>query len=214
MEYDKVDKLIKLLSDEKYQYIPLIQRKEVSAWTSTVFFIAILWALYNFIAVHFEVKLDMVSIITKLFIPMCFLYIIGKFIQAQFASIYDWNARNDVLREELFNLIINGKPDYLNDYKKFFEKYNRDIRDKKENDIQQFIGKKHPIKILYFFWRFIFILPLLNWIYCKIRKKRTPRKLNNIERQEAALYSLIILTTMVYYLIILKIVFFTNLSTN
>lgn len=231
MENKEVSELINLLKEERNSKTFWIQRKETAAWTSAVFFITLLGLFYNFIITQFLLNIFSKPIYNFSSITLILLllfWIFFKFIHAQFAALYYETAKSWVHDEIIFDL-INKKSEFLekiNSFKDLHDYRHKLILQRQRDDFQKFIGHWHPFLIGLYFWKYIpvpipiiyFIILIIECIYPEFKDKDEKKnkkiwyktkKLNTLERQEAALYSLLFLTiailgVIVYYLLFLK----------
>jgi hypothetical protein len=88
---DTIDRLIDYYKDDRESLIPWLQRREVSAWSAVLFYIAILWSITNIIIkpeknyVNEFGNYEVLVLLVLLF----FLFIVFfRFVHAQYSSIY------------------------------------------------------------------------------------------------------------------------------
>lgn len=190
IEIDK-DKFINFLLSETDFNTPWIQRKEVSAWSALLFLYAILWALTSFFNYQnsFFTKENIIPFSIMIY-AICFVFF--RFIHSQYSSIYYMSARTTVIKEIILNLCETGNSFFEKNGIFNYEDCQTYLNNKTEyalkNTIQKFRGKIHPLRILIYFWTYLFI-----WIF-----RRDKRKLNLVEKAEASIYSLIVLVVIFY----------------
>lgn len=180
--------------------IPWIQRKEISAWSATIFYYAIIWSLGNFI-----IKLDSNSskIIPEIFfiifliliITICALIFI-IFIYVQYQQIFQIIAGSNIAREIMRNIAFeegkffsNNKIGNGNDLTKYFG----DRKKEYLNNMLFIVNKWRPIVILLVYW----IMPFQKASHSK------KFRLDNKEIEEASLYYLIITGAIFYIIVVL-----------
>jgi hypothetical protein len=188
LDENQIEKISDHLMENSKSRIPWIQRKEISAWSGLIFYYAILWSLGSLISDQDISKIDPLYFI--LFFT-CLGFAFFRFIHTQYASIYQMNAHSFVHKRVAMQIIVQKSQFFLTNeienIDTLFEYINKKIEFEIHNNFQKFRGKLHPLQIVFYFWFYIFI-----FLFQKIFKLKK-RKLNNNEREEAALYSLLVL---------------------
>ena len=185
---NKLRLLIDILSQDVHKHPGWIERKEVAAWAAVVFYIVGLWSLFSFVA-DYENPFDFLVLILLVILLIVLFISIFFFVHAQYSSIYFNHAYSSAVQRAIYELIrkaVKGQDididlDFhnLDPYPKFI----KELLEEQQKKVQPYRGKKHPIKILIEFWTFA-------WIW----KKPEERKLDNHSKQEAAIYSLLIVS--------------------
>ena len=197
------NQMIKYLSNEKNIHEPLIQRKETASWSFIIFYVATIWTIYN---IFLDNKPPTFTIILSFFVVVLLGYIAFQFVHSQYASIHYWNAYRAAINKTIIDLM---EENFRMEKLPWDEKQNmpnflsKQVSENKKK-VQPFLGEKHPLKILLRFW--------LYWLFKflwekkgikEVEKLGNPKEyLRNPAKQEASLYSIIILVTLTYcYLI-------------
>jgi hypothetical protein len=195
----RVNALINMLQKDRDILVPRLHRKEIAAWAAILFYVAMLWALFQLLIQNNNlIKDDSHFLILGLLIAILFGgFIVFRFLHSQYAVIYDWEARWRVFRDMILQL-IEKEDGFLEEnhikISNLTEYIKVQVRSRKENEVQQFIGKIHPLKIFLYFW---FLWPIIK-PWCKVFKKEIKKDyLTNHEKQEASIYSLLIVVTLI-----------------
>lgn len=194
------EQLLNYISNDNNLTIQWIQKREIASWSAIILYLATIWSFYS----KFSNNTSILEYLSPVII--LFGYILFRFIHSQYASIYYRIVYTRSLTKVIYGLIEDNitisdfhfddeklQPNFMN------EKINTEL-----NYTQPYNGKLHPIAILLRFW----LPPLHNLFYVKLFKcvkpEKAKKKLNNYSRQEASLYSIIILVSLGYiiYLII------------
>ena len=231
------DPLITYLYHDIDNLLPWFQRKEIAAWSAILFYIAILGTymklIFEFIDKTKSIEFLPLSI-SALFFSICFLtllsYIFFRFIHSQYSSIYQWHANTAALKSIILETIEAGSRPEMSKVKEQIEKDTKKLR---KEWYQIYIGNYHPLIILFFFWIELISLPFrnkgnsivqgflkehfnklydLSYKRCEETKRYQEIKsyLSNFERQEAALYSLLLLIALTAF-IAFNILFYSNI---
>jgi hypothetical protein len=197
---DRVKMIVDTLSKEIESYTPWASRKEIAAWTAIAFYLAIVWLFLDFILKissenfnFFNFFLEVLPLYAVLIvISMIFLI----FIHSQFSSIYDKQAKTNAIRNTIFKILNNEiKP---MDLKIDVEK---NILELMINELEDQVGRIrfkegiHPLNVLIDLWSF-------RWI-----RKTEGKKYNTHARQEAAIYSLVLVSYGIMSIFLTKIFF-------
>ena len=185
-EERNLDKVIDVLHEDIKSTIPWVQRKEISAWSSIIFYYAILWSSGKFFASPERASIHPLCVIFFLF---CLGFIFSRFVHAQYQSIYHKKARQVVL-EKLLLGIVERRVQFFDDNN---IKTHNDLLDyikqqttKEKNSTMKGKVVFHLFRIMIYFW----ICEIITKIF---HMKRKSHNLDNNERGAAALYSLILL---------------------
>ena len=191
----KIDRLIKVFVQDKASHYSWVLRKEIAIWSAIIFYSAILWTIFNTGfkgCKNISMPIAICSIITLAIIAKIFF----SFVHSQFSSIYYTGCRMVALFNIIQTIIDNPdsakKLDSSEQKDSFYPKYIKTEMDTLWPKYQPFRGKLHPIKIFLIFW--------FGWFY----KKSTRDKLSNHHKQEACIYSLILLMNVIYVYLIIK----------
>ncbi len=210
----KKKELIAFLRQGIGEYSPWVQKKEITAWTSTTFYLVMLSVGFKFVYDNHKYEFSVWYLVISVGVICMLWFIVFKFIHAQFASIYDINRKVQIYSDIIFNLIILNtnfiKNNKISDQDDFNQYVNEKMENIKNNVSKSFMGKCHPYLIFVCFWRYIFPFCLMKY---KARKKHDipkSRKLNNFERQEAALYSISMLLSIIVCVLLINIYLHPN----
>lgn len=213
MENDKTKKnqLINYLNNETNVHEPLIHRKETAAWAFIIFYVAIIWTLYNAFFKNntfLENNIPDNQFLIFSFIVVVLLgFVAFRFVHSQYASIYWRMAYTRAIRRMILDLAkkdsIETKLYFPWEERKYMPKILTEQLQSNLKEIQPFWGIRHPTQILLRFW-----LSFLFWLYWfiakKLKKKGKMVELSNPTKQEASLYSIIILVTLAYSYLVLR----------
>ncbi|NQU85251.1 MAG: hypothetical protein HQ541_05775 [Mariniphaga sp.] len=191
-EYAEMDKekFINFLREESNSVIPWIQRKEVSAWSALILLYAILWSISKIPTVNGNVLGQIDNLIYLIGIySIC--YIFFQFIHAQYASIYYKTGYTSVVKEIIFEICEKDNSFFEKNEIKNYENWDKYINE----NISKEIKKSKECNLRY---RPLFIVIYL--LFDPIIKIFNKRKsiLNNNEKSEASIYSLIVIVVIFY----------------
>jgi len=199
--------ILNFLVNTSDSYVPWIQRKETASWTAVVFTSTVYAFLFNFLTEHNShniTKFDFCTItLPLLFFDIIFTIVLFAFIHSQFSSIHHYSAYFLALRNIIYGIFKDKHLSQLNfdidQETKLPIFLNKEFK-KQRDFIQPYLNKNHPCKILQHFWSF-------DWI----RKKENRKKENftNYAKQEAAIYSLLILFNIVFLSFVIRLGYLT-----
>ncbi len=205
--------LLKLLFPNGIGSVAWIQRKETAVWSAVALYLAGLLYLLNFITtkeriividkmsdVMFFLMVEYIIVVMLALFLMVLFLIIWAFIHSQFSVIYNTNAEAYVYYKRISESLRNkagfsGVTEFI-------------IRNPKglgiidpitirQNELQRFPDDGlRIIKLLWLFWKCIFNL---SWKW--VDKNGKPQLLSPINKQEAAIYSLMIVVNLVVYVL-------------
>lgn len=184
------DQLLNYLSGEKNLHEPLIQRKEIAAWSFTIFYVASIWTLYSTFLDNKTLGTGSSPLLFSIVVVVLLGYVAFMFVRSQYASIYFRWANTLAIDRAIYKLMEQDFDlttlDFSFDTKAGRPKFLSEELFHYLDEKQPFRGKIHPLKILLRFWS--------PWHFVK---------LNNTAKQEASLYSIIILVTIAYAYLVL-----------
>jgi hypothetical protein len=208
MTMDKKE-LIAFLRQGISEYSPWVQKKEITAWTSTTFYLLMLSVGFKFVYDNHQNEISLLYLVISVGFIILLWFIIFKFIHAQFASIYDLERKVIIHSDIIIKLIFSSTDFIKNNNISNQDDFNKYVKEKKEdikNDVSKsFMGKCHPCLIIVYFWKYIFPFCFIKYIIRKIYEIPKSRKLSNFERQEAALYSISILLSIIICVLLIHI---------
>jgi len=198
-ESEKIKIFIETLNKEIESYTPWASRKEIAAWTAIAFYIALIGFFIDFILKFFTNDINIFSFFLQV-IPLYLIMVILSliffiFIHSQFSSIYDRAARTNAIRNTIFKVLqensLKSIDFEINEEQNILISMIDELNKQKEwiRPTIQF----HPINILLDLWTF-------QWL-----KKYKKSRYKTHARQEAAIYSLILLSYLFMSLILFKI---------
>ena len=198
-ESEKIKIFIETLNKEIESYTPWASRKEIAAWTAIAFYLASIAFFIDFILrfyVHnINIMVFFIEIIPFYLLAFILSFIFFIFIHSQFSAIYDKAARTNTIRNTIFKVLKENSLksiDFEIDEKENILKSMLDELKKQKEWIRP-TRQFHPLNILLELWTF-------QWI-----KKDKKRRYKTHARQEAAIYSLILLSYLFMTLILFKI---------
>lgn len=205
MENEKEkERLLKYFLNEKNLEEPSIQRRVTASWSFIIFYVASIWTIYTTLGTGSIISFPVVVI---------FGVITFQYVHSQFASIHYWRVYiasinkiiNDLLKPGS-NLRLDFSWDRNEDKPKFLLEQMPSYQER----VQPFSSKKHPLRIFlrfWFYWFFKFVWEKKG--IKEVEKLGNPEKpLSNPAKQEASLYSIIILVTLAYCYLITIWLFF------
>lgn len=188
------DLLINFLQQDASLQINWAQKKEVAVWSATIFYIGIVYFLFQIFLLDHNKSIYQDHMIIVAIINGIFLIAITYFIWSNFNSIYNSNAYYLSIKKIIFDMFSNNEfpsventnpnvevhPDIVANELKFRLK-----------SIQPFMKFNRPFIIVFSFW-LNFILPKR----CKINIG------GNLANQESVLYTLVFISTFILWYLI------------
>lgn len=195
-EKERYSILINFLQNDSANHLNWAQKKEIAAWLATIFYIGILTTLINLILTS-DNLLSSILVFFILSISICILFIsVSYFIYSNFSSIYNSNAYYLAIKIIIFNILEDGifpnllitdpkmhvHPDVIEEE---LERRRESISPKK--------NRSNPFKLVFKFWT--------NVILCR---SQTNNLGSNHIIQESAIFSLLIISTILFYCILIN----------
>jgi len=185
----QLESIINLLTNQRDITMTLNQRKEISIWSATVVYMAIFWSSIVLISdksIVFSLWITLPIIILSGVI--CIIFFV--FIFSQYGSWIHSTAATRALNCGIFKLITESEKLSSSDLKfdgesslpKFIQE---DLKDNHSKKLDQFRNQKRPWQVLKYLWTF-----------------RWKNRLNTRERQEAAIYTILILVPIIFVTIL------------
>ena len=191
---NKKEVLINFLLQDASLQLNWAQKKEVAVWAATIFYIGVIYILFQIFLSDDEINKYQGNMIIVVSFNVIFLITITYFIWSNFNSIYNSNAYYLCVKKIIFDLLNNNEiPSLENTDPKVYvhpdiitEELNHRLK-----SLQPFMKLNRPLIIVFSFW--------INFILPKRFKINIGR---NLAIQEAALYTLIFLSTIILWFLI------------
>ena len=194
---EKTKLLIETVNNEINSYTPWVSRKEIAAWTAIALYLALIWSFIGFIFNNIATFTSNIDMFLLVFVSPILVILISTifalFIHSQFSSIYDKTALTNALRKNIYKLIKLGDIDSIdlsfNNIKWLPQFVIEDYQSQRRSSI-----RIQPLDNLINLWTF-------RWF-----RKKEQAKLSTHQKQETLIYSLIILSCFIFFVIRLRII--------